>query len=62
MIDLKKKKVIVLSPHPEDGEIGCGGLVQRLKKDNSKSHLKNIHDKIYFLGETKFEILSRRFR
>ena len=36
MIDLKSKKVIVLSPHPEDGEIGCGGLVQRLKKNNSK--------------------------
>lgn len=36
MIDLKNKKVIVLSPHPEDGEIGCGGLVQRLKKNNSK--------------------------
>ena len=31
MIDLKKKSH-VLSPHPEDGEIGCGGLVQKLKK------------------------------
>ena len=36
MIDLKRKKVIVLSPHPEDGEIGCGGLVQRFLKNNSK--------------------------
>ena len=36
MIDLKSKKVIVLSPHPEDGEIGCGGLVQRLKQNKSK--------------------------
>ena len=36
MIDLKIKKVLVLSPHPEDGEIGCGGLIQKLKKNNSQ--------------------------
>lgn len=36
MIDLKNKKVLVLSPHPEDGEIGCGGLIQKLKKNNSQ--------------------------
>lgn len=24
------KKVLVLSPHPEDGELGCGGYIQRL--------------------------------
>ena len=36
MIDLKNKKIIVLSPHPEDGEIGCGGLVQKLNVNNSK--------------------------
>lgn len=36
MLDLKKKKVIVLSPHPEDGEIGCGGLIQRLFKNKSE--------------------------
>ena len=36
MIEFKNKKVLVLSPHPEDGEIGCGGLVQKLLKNNSK--------------------------
>ena len=29
MFSLKKKKIIVLSPHPEDGEIGCGGSIQK---------------------------------
>lgn len=24
------KRVLVLSPHPEDGELGCGGTIQRL--------------------------------
>ena len=28
MLDFKKKKILILSPHPEDGEIGCGGLIQ----------------------------------
>ena len=29
MFELKKKKIIVFSPHPEDGEIGCGGTIQK---------------------------------
>lgn len=36
MLNLKNQKVIVLSPHPEDGEIGCGGLIQKLLKNKSK--------------------------
>ncbi len=32
MITLKNKKILVLSPHPEDGEIGCGGLIQKALK------------------------------
>lgn len=36
MLDFKKKKILILSPHPEDGEIGCGGLIQRFLKNKSK--------------------------
>lgn len=36
MINFKKKKIIVLSPHPEDGEIGCGGIIQKFIKNGSE--------------------------
>ena len=36
MLDFKKKKILILSPHPEDGEIVCGGLIQRFLKNKSK--------------------------
>ncbi len=36
MIEFKNKKVLILSPHPEDGEIGCGGIVQKFLKNKSK--------------------------
>jgi LmbE family N-acetylglucosaminyl deacetylase len=36
MIDFKNKKVLVLSPHPEDGEIGCGCTIQKFLKNKSK--------------------------
>ena len=35
MIKLNNKKILVLSPHPEDGEIGCGGLIQKALKLNA---------------------------
>ena len=36
MFNLKKKKIIVLSPHPEDGEIGCGGSIQKYISNGSE--------------------------
>lgn len=36
MINFKNKTVLVLSPHPEDGEIGCGGTIQKFLKNQSK--------------------------
>ena len=34
MIDWKR--VLVLSPHPEDGELGCGGAIQRLMSEGAE--------------------------
>lgn len=36
MINFKNKKVLVLSPHPEDGEIGCGATIQKFLENKSK--------------------------
>ena len=36
MINFKNKKILVLSPHPEDGEIGCGATIQKFLKNGSK--------------------------
>tara|TARA_B110000503_G_C7094644_1_gene390980 strand:+ start:32 stop:676 length:645 start_codon:yes stop_codon:yes gene_type:complete len=36
MFEFKKKKIIVLSPHPEDGEIGCGGTIQKFIQNGSE--------------------------
>ena len=36
MLNFKNKKVLVLSPHPEDGEIGCGCTIQKFLKNKSK--------------------------
>lgn len=32
-------KALFVSPHPDDVEIGCGGLVHRLSKENVECHL-----------------------
>lgn len=31
MIDWKQQRVLILSPHPDDEVIGCGGLISRVK-------------------------------
>ena len=39
MIDLKGQVVLVISPHQDDLEIGCGGLVQKFLKEGSEVHV-----------------------
>ena len=32
MIDFGKTRLLILSPHPDDETLGCGGLIRRIKK------------------------------
>src|SRR5688572_30371487 len=31
-----KKRILVLAPHTDDGELGCGGTIARLAEDGSE--------------------------
>lgn len=33
---LKDKRILIISPHPDDEIIGCGGLIEKAKQDNCK--------------------------
>ena len=35
-IDLRGKKVLIISPHPDDEIISCGGLINRCKSDGAE--------------------------
>jgi LmbE family N-acetylglucosaminyl deacetylase len=35
----KKKKVLILAPHTDDGELGCGGSIVRFIEDGSEVHV-----------------------
>jgi len=41
-----KSPVIVLAPHTDDGEIGCGGLISRLIENGVASSIGNLHEAI----------------
>ncbi|NRA47371.1 MAG: PIG-L family deacetylase [Oligoflexales bacterium] len=37
----KRDEIIIASPHPDDAEIGCGGLIQRLEKIGNTPRVLN---------------------
>lgn len=36
MIDLKARRVMILAPHTDDGEFGCGGTIARFLEDGTE--------------------------
>jgi LmbE family N-acetylglucosaminyl deacetylase len=39
MLGLKKQKLLVISPHPDDEVIGCGGLIAKFKENGGKVYV-----------------------
>jgi LmbE family N-acetylglucosaminyl deacetylase len=39
MIDLEKKTLLIISPHPDDEVLGCGGLLSRIKEKSGKVYV-----------------------
>lgn len=39
MIDLKNQKLFIISPHPDDEVLGCGGLIKRVKEAGGKVYV-----------------------
>ena len=35
-MDNKRKSILVLAPHADDGELGCGGTLNRLIEEGGK--------------------------
>ena len=44
--DFKNKKILLISPHPDDIEIGMGGTAVLLSKKNKLSHITCIQYKL----------------
>jgi LmbE family N-acetylglucosaminyl deacetylase len=39
MIDLRKQKLLILAPHPDDEILGCGGLIKKIKDAGGKVYV-----------------------
>ena len=39
MINLRGKTLLIISPHPDDEVLGCGGLIQKVKQANGKVYV-----------------------
>lgn len=39
MLDLKKQTLLVISPHPDDEVLGCGGLIKKIKDEGGKVYV-----------------------
>lgn len=48
MIDWQKQRVLIVSPHPDDEVIGCGGLISRVKDEGGQVFVQFVT-----LGDTR---------
>lgn len=39
MLNFKKQKLLVISPHPDDEVLGCGGLIKRIKDEGGQVYV-----------------------
>ncbi len=39
MLELTNKKLLIISPHPDDEVLGCGGLIKKIKSNGGKVYV-----------------------